>query len=122
MKRIWASVILIAVVIALCAADNVYINNTCDKSLQYLEELEAQYGAKEYDNAVLTATELENHWVDSEKLLTRFVSTEMLNDIGANFAKLTVLAKNKNDEFLPELRESQVMICHFLKSERYTIY
>ena len=108
MKRIWASVILIAVVIALCAAENIYIKNTCDKSLQYLEELEAQYGAKEYDNAVLTATELENHWVDSE--------------IGANLAKLTVLAKNKNDEFLPELRESQVMIYHFLKSERYTVY
>ena len=122
MKRIWASVVLIAIVIALCVTENIYIKKTCDKSLGYLEKMETQYNLKDYNGTALTAKELENHWVAAEKFLSRFVSSETLNDIGSSIAELTELAKQENDEFLPHIRDSQVMIYHFLKSERYTVY
>ena len=122
MKRFAAAIMLLIFVFGVCIYENIIIDNCYKTANKYFDKMEEEFENKDYDAAAKTAEDFQKIWSETEDKLCHFAGSNMLWEIGTNISKLSVLAKEENDEFLSEQSETNMMIKYLVKSEKYYIY
>lgn len=87
MKRLIPATIILAFIISICICANIYVNRTCDQTIQDI---------KSYYNQTITATQLETNWQERKENMALFVNHDFLDKISVYIGQLTVTSNNSS--------------------------
>ena len=100
MKRSIAAIVLLVLIIGAYIFNYTYVNNTCKKTDDILENCIEIY--KSGQDATEKAKELKNYWTDKEPFLSLFANHSMIDDIELAISSLTVYTDTKNNAIFYE--------------------
>lgn len=122
MSRIITACVLFLLVIAGCVCGQLTVNH-CDEKISTLID-EANKAAEEgdFDTAEATVINAESTFSECEKVLALFIDHRLVEELGAQIAKLPRLATEEtSDEFLSELASANVMMIHIVRDNHPTL-
>lgn len=125
MKKVIGALVLALISVAACVVSLSYIENTSEKALSYISEIQNQIEKKDYKNSVATAQNLEDFWNEENETLATFVHHEMLEEIDKSLRSINVMLKNFDESektnLQVECKKAQSLLEDFKDSEMPTI-
>ena len=125
MKKVIGALILAFISVAACIGSLFYIENTSERALSYISEIQTQIENNNYESSAKNAQNLENFWNEKNDLLATFVHHEMLEEIDETIRSINVMLKNFNEDektnLKVECKKAQSMLENFKDSEMPTI-
>ncbi|OJU10493.1 MAG: hypothetical protein BGN88_05045 [Clostridiales bacterium 43-6] len=120
MKRLWAVLILMVLIAAICTAGYITIEGYRDKTVTTLQAAMAAANSGDYKKAEELAKQAETTWIDAEQKLSIFVNHSQLSEVGLSVAKLAPLIKDGSvGEFNAECSLSIVQLIHISNREKF---
>lgn len=115
MKRLIPASILLGLVILTYILSTTYISNSCDSTLEKLNETINVYN--EHKTAEEKAENIKKFWQKEEKILSFFVNHEHIDKVEQAISSLTVYAKEKDNILFYEYADLIKVLLHQIKEE-----
>lgn len=110
MKRLIPAGVLLCFVIAVYLFSFNYINKSCNKTLNLLNETTETY--KTGETAEKSAKKLKKYWDKEEIVLSLFINHNHIDDIEKAISSLNVYAKEKNNVIFYEYADEIKILLH----------
>ena len=118
MKRLIAAAVLMAMLIFLCSSGIIQILKHEDKIISIISQAIEAAENDDFSKAYELASQSEEEWIKSERILAPFTSHLHLDDVGLAVSKLPPLIKYGNkSQFISECKFTKVQIIHLADSE-----
>ncbi|MDR1892618.1 MAG: DUF4363 family protein [Oscillospiraceae bacterium] len=118
MQRIWAAAVMAAVVAALCVFGMLAFNQYNKRINALLNEAYSQIENGDFEKAKEMSEKIEKEWTKAENSLSFYMERTRLFDIGADIARLPVLAQEKEvAEFKALCRSLMAQLKHIEYAE-----
>ena len=118
MKRLIAAAVLMAMLIFLCSSGIIQILKHEDKIISIISQAIEAAENDDFRKAYELASQSEDEWIKSERILAPFTSHLHLDDVGLAISKLPPLIKYGNkSQFISECKFTIVQIEHLADSE-----
>lgn len=118
MKRLIAAAVLMAMLIFLCSSGIIQILKHEDKIISIISQAIEAAENDDFSKAYELASQSEEEWIKSERILAPFTSHLHLDDVGLAVSKLPPLIKYGNkSQFISECKFTIVQIKHLADSE-----
>ncbi len=110
MKRSIAAIVLLVFIIFAYIFNYTYINKTCDKANEKLQNCIEVY--KSGSDATKEARELERFWSEKEPFLSVFANHTMIDEIELAISSLTIYTDTKNNAIFYEYSGTVKTLLH----------
>ncbi len=110
MKRSIAAIILLLFLIFAYTFNYTYINKTCEKANEKLQNCIEVY--KNGEDATEEARELERYWTDKEPFLSVFANHAMIDEIELAISSLAIYTDTKNNAIFYEYSSTVKTLLH----------
>lgn len=122
MKRLLAIAGLVALVLGLCFAQQIYLNRCYTEMTQALDVLEQSCQAGEFSRAAAQAKDIENQWVNYEKRLSYFLDNSEISELGTALGGISKLATEESKEdLLSQISIIRVQFTHIKTANDLTL-
>ena len=120
MKRLVISLLLFAVVTAVCLWGSGLVNSSYKKICSELESAEQLMKTNDFSGARKCAVRAEKIYKESEKLLAAFVSHGVLDEVGVKLSAVPPFAdENSKEEFFSHCAQARVALAHMHNDHRF---
>lgn len=119
MKRLITVGVLLACIVAICITSQAVLTDCAEAVGTPLSEGIDAAESDDIETARQKATEAEMAFMDREKWLNLFVHRDLVENLGAQIARLTDLAEEETlSEYRAEAKSTLVMLTHVVEDER----
>lgn len=119
MKRLITVGALLACIVAICITSQAVLTDCAEAVGTPLSEGIDAAESDDIETARQKATEAEMAFMDREKWLNLFVHRDLVENLGAQIARLTDLAEEETlSEYRAEAKSTLVMLTHVVEDER----
>lgn len=119
MKRLITVGVLLACIVAICITSQAVITDCAEAVGTPLSEGIDAAESDDIETARQKAAEAEMAFMDREKWLNLFVHRDLVENLGAQIARLTDLAEEETlSEYRAEAKSTLVMLTHVVEDER----
>lgn len=119
MKRLITVGVLLACIVAICITSQTVLTDCAEAVGTPLSEGIDAAESDDIETARQKATEAEMAFMDREKWLNLFVHRDLVENLGAQIARLTDLAEEETlSEYRAEAKSTLVMLTHVVEDER----
>ena len=119
MKRLITVGVLLACIVAICITSQAVLTDCAEAVGTPLSEGIDAAESDDIETARQKAAEAETAFMDREKWLNLFVHRDLVENLGAQIARLTDLAEEETlSEYRAEAKSTLVMLTHVVEDER----
>ena len=119
MKRLITVGVLLACIVAICITSQAVLTDCAEAVGTPLSEGIDAAESDDIETARQKATEAEMAFMNREKWLNLFVHRDLVENLGAQIARLTDLAEEETlSEYRAEAKSTLVMLTHVVEDER----
>ena len=119
MKRLITVAVLLACIVAICITSQAVLTDCAEAVGTPLSEGIDAAESDDIETARQKAAEAEMAFMDREKWLNLFVHRDLVENLGAQIARLTDLAEEETlSEYRAEAKSTLVMLTHVVEDER----
>ena len=119
MKRLITVGVLLACIVAVCITSQTVLTDCAEAVGTPLSEGIDAAESDDIETARQKAAEAEMAFMDREKWLNLFVHRDLVENLGAQIARLTDLAEEETlSEYRAEAKSTLVMLTHVVEDER----
>ncbi len=119
MKRLITVGVLLACIVAVCITSQAVLTDCAEAVGTPLSEGIDAAQSDDIETARQKAVEAEMAFMDREKWLNLFVHRDLVENLGAQIARLTDLAEEETlSEYRAEAKSTLVMLTHVVEDER----
>lgn len=119
MKRLITVGVLLACIVAICITSQAVLTDCAEAVGTPLSEGIDAAETDDIETARQKAAEAEMAFMDREKWLNLFVHRDLVENLGAQIARLTDLAEEETlSEYRAEAKSTLVMLTHVVEDER----
>ena len=119
MKRLITVGVLLACIVAICITSQTVLTDCAEAVGTPLSEGIDAAESDDIETARQKAAEAEMAFMDREKWLNLFVHRDLVENLGAQIARLTDLAEEETlSEYRAEAKSTLVMLTHVVEDER----
>ncbi len=119
MKRLITVGVLLACIVAICITSQAVLTDCAEAVGTPLSEGIDAAESDDIETARQKAAEAEMAFMDREKWLNLFVHRDLVENLGAQIARLTDLAEEETlSEYRAEAKSTLVMLTHVVEDER----
>ena len=119
MKRLITVGVLLACIVAICITSQAVLTDCAEAVGTPLSEGIDAAESDDIETARQKAAEAEMAFMNREKWLNLFVHRDLVENLGAQIARLTDLAEEENlSEYRAEAKSTLVMLTHVVEDER----
>ena len=119
MKRLITVGVLLACIVAICITSQAVLTDCAEAVGTHLSEGIDAAESDDIETARQKAAEAEMAFMDREKWLNLFVHRDLVENLGAQIARLTDLAEEETlSEYRAEAKSTLVMLTHVVEDER----
>ena len=119
MKRLITVAVLLACIVAVCITSQAVLTDCAEAVGTPLSEGIDAAQSDDIETARQKAAEAEMAFMDREKWLNLFVHRDLVENLGAQIARLTDLAEEETlSEYRAEAKSTLVMLTHVVEDER----
>lgn len=119
MKRLITVGVLLACIVAICITSQAVLTDCAEAVGTPLSEGIDAAQSDDIETARQKAAEAEMAFMDREKWLNLFVHRDLVENLGAQIARLTDLAEEETlSEYRAEAKSTLVMLTHVVEDER----
>ena len=119
MKRLITVGVLLACIVAICITSQAVLTDCAEAVGTPLSEGIDAAQSDDIETARQKAAEAEMAFMDREKWLNLFVHRDLVENLGAQIARLTDLAEEETlSEYRAEAKSTLVMLTHIVEDER----
>lgn len=119
MKRLITVAVLLACIVAICITSQAVLTDCAEAVGTPLSEGIDAAESDDIETARQKAAEAEMAFINREKWLNLFVHRDLVENLGAQIARLTDLAEEETlSEYRAEAKSTLVMLTHVVEDER----
>ena len=122
-KRLFVVFVLVLLVFGLCFIQQKYLEKYSQNMINGLNTLEKTCLAGDFIKAEKQAKELENEWVDYEKVLSFFFDHNEIRELGTELSGIVRLASKETEQtMLSQISSIRVEILHLWSANEVTLF
>ncbi len=98
MKRIYISILFLAIAFIGASVELGYVNAKTDFFISLINQSDKHIENENYSNAIELCNEMEDKWKDTSKTIDMMLNHEHIDSVGVHFAKMCSYIENGNIE------------------------